>query len=324
METRRQIGLQFFAEEAAEAAGTAEEESGNDSFLEGFEEEAYAFDMEDAGTAAAPETQQAPPAEEPPAAQAEQQPEDVPEGAGQAQAERGAMQSNTQEEVQIPFGNAALRLPKTAVDALSGALGVNAAEIIRRGLDYDNKGARESALLARLAEVSGKDLPTFMQEAERQMLDMQIEREMQNVRAKLPEDTPDEAVRQIAQRNVTDANNRRAFQAYQARQAQMQRARQAQAQAVDSKVQPWRDYIKAFGVTKMEDIPQEVLNYANQGMDPIAAHYRVMAEQAQQQLQGIQQAQKQNAHNRQAAAGSMQSMGGDEKDAFLSGLLADE
>ena len=70
----------------------------------------------------------------------------------------------------------------------------------RRGLDYDNKGARETALLTRLAEVSGKDLPTFMQEAEQQMIQMQLEREMQNVRAQLPEGTPDEAIRMIAQK----------------------------------------------------------------------------------------------------------------------------
>ncbi len=229
-----------------------------------------------------------------------------------------------QEMVSVAIGNTSIGLPKSAVDALSNALGGNAAEVIRRGLDYDNKGARETALLTRLAEVSGKDLPTFMQEAEQQMIQMQVEREMQNVRAQLPEGTPDEAIRMIAQKNVEDANNRRAFQQYQQQRMQAQQAARARQQAVDDKIAPWRRYCDQFGVKSMDDIPKEVLAYAHQGMDPIAAHYRYEAEQAQAQMRQMQAATKKNEQNRQSAVGSMVSSGDDEADAFLSGLLSED
>lgn len=89
-------------------------------------------------------------------------------------------------------------------------------------------------------------------------------------------------------------------------------------------MQPWRDYIQQFGITRMEDIPKEVLAYANEGMNPIAAHYRFQAEQAQAQMRQMQAATKKNEQNRQSAVGSMVSSGDDEADAFLSGLLSED
>mgnify|MGYP003380056951 CR=1 FL=1 len=81
---------------------------------------------------------------------------------------------------------------------------------------------------------------------------------------------------------------------------------------------------RQFGVKSMDDIPKEVLAYAHQGMDPIAAHYRYEAEQAQAQMRQMQAATKKNEQNRQSAVGSMVSSGDDEADAFLSGLLSDD
>lgn len=156
------------------------------------------------------------------------------------------------------------------------------------------------------------------------MIQMQVEREMQNVRVQLPEGTPDEAIRMIAQKNVEDANNHRAFQQFQQRQAQAQLAARARQQAVDDKIAPWRRYRDQFGITRMDQIPKEVLAYADQGMDPIAAHYRFQAEQAQAQMRQMQAATKKNEQNRQSAVGSMVSSGDDEADAFLSGLLSED
>lgn len=316
----KKIGLQFFAEAAAEADGAGDDGMAVDGFLTGFLEDEDSFEegMDgDAPITAEPEagtdSSTAQQEDETPPQESQTEPQQVQQPPQAAQ-----------EMVSVAVGNTSIGLPKSAVDALSNALGGNAAEVIRRGLDYDNKGARETALLTRLAEVSGKDLPTFMQEAEQQMIQMQVEREMQNVRAELPEGTPDEAIRMIAQKNVEDANNRRAFQQYQQRQAQAQQAARARQQAVNDKVQPWRDYIQQFGITRMEDIPKEVLAFADQGMNPIAAHYRFQAEQAQAQMRQMQAATKKNEQNRQSAVGSMGSSGGDEADAFLSGLLSED
>lgn len=316
----KKIGLQFFAEAAAEADGAGDDGMAVDGFLEGFLEDEDSF--EEGMDGDAPITAEPEAGTDSPTAQ--QEDEITPQ---ESQSEPQQVQQPpqaTQEMVSVAVGNTSIGLPKSAVDALSNALGGNAAEVIRRGLDYDNKGARETALLTRLAEVSGKDLPTFMQEAEQQMIQMQVEREMQNVRVQLQEGTPDEAIRIIAQKRVEDANNRRAFQQFQQRQAQAQQAARARQQAVNDKVQPWRDYINQFGVKSMEDIPKEVLAFADQGMNPIAAHYRFQAEQAQAQMRQMQAATKKNEQNRQAAVGSMGSSEGDEADAFLSGLLSED
>lgn len=316
----KKIGLQFFAEAAAEADGAGDDGMAVDGFLEGFLEDDDSF--EEGMDSDTPITAELEAGTDSPTAQ--QEDETTPQ---ESQSEPQQVQQPPQaapELVSVAVGNTSIGLPKSAVDALSNALGGNAAEVIRRGLEYDNKNTREMALLTRLAEVSGKDLPTFMQEAEQQMIQMQVEREMQNVRAQLPEGTPDEAIRMIAQKNVEDANNRRAFEQFQQRQAQAQQAARVRQQAVNDKVQPWRDYIQQFGITRMEDIPKEVLAFADQGMNPIAAHYRFQAEQAQAQMRQMQAATKKNEQNRQSAVGSMGSSGGDEADAFLSGLLSED
>lgn len=316
----KKIGLQFFAEAAAEADGAGDDGMAVDGFLEGFLEDDDSFEEgmdSDTPITAEPEAGTDSPT-------AQQEDETTPQ---ESQSEPQQVQQPpqaAQELVSVAVGNTSIGLPKSAVDALSNALGGNAAEVIRRGLEYDNKNTREMALLTRLAEVSGKDLSTFMQEAEQQMIQMQVEREMQNVRAQLPEGTPDEAIRMIAQKNVEDANNRRAFEQFQQRQAQAQQAARARQQAVNDKVQPWRDYIQQFGITRMEDIPKEVLAFADQGMNPIAAHYRFQAEQAQAQMRQMQAATKKNEQNRQSAVGSMVSSGGDEKDDFIDAFLEED
>ena len=316
----KKIGLQFFAEAAAEADGAGDDGMAVDGFLTGFLEDEDSFEEgmdSDTPITAEPETGTDSPT-------AQQEDETTPQESQSEPHEVQQPPQAAQEMVSVAIGNTSIGLPKSAVDALSNALGGNAAEVIRRGLEYDNKNTREMALLTRLAEVSGKDLSTFMQEAEQQMIQMQVEREMQNVRAELQEGTPDEAIRIIAQKRVEDANNRRAFQQFQQRQAQAQQAARARQQAVNDKVQPWRDYIQQFGITRMEDIPKEVLAFADQGMNPIAAHYRFQAEQAQAQMRQMQAATKKNEQNRQSAVGSMGSSGGDEADAFLSGLLSED
>lgn len=316
----KKIGLQFFAEAAAEADGAGDDGMAVDGFLEGFLEDEDSFEEgmdSDTPITAEPEAGTDSPT-------AQQEDETPPQESQSEPHEVQQPPQAAQEVVSVAVGNMSIGLPKSAVDALSNALGGNAAEVIRRGLEYDNKNTREMALLTRLAEVSGKDLSTFMQEAEQQMIQMQVEREMQNVRAELQEGTPDEAIRIIAQKRVEDANNRRAFQQFQQRQAQAQQAARARQQAVNDKVQPWRDYIQQFGITRMEDIPKEVLAFADQGMNPIAAHYRFQAEQAQAQMRQMQAATKKNEQNRQSAVGSMGSSGGDEADAFLSGLLSED
>lgn len=316
----KKIGLQFFAEAAAEADGAGDDGMAVDGFLEGFLEDEDSFEEgmdSDTPITAEPEAGTDSPT-------AQQEDETTPQESQNEPPQVQQPPQAVQELVSVAVGNTSIGLPKSAVDALSNALGGNAAEVIRRGLEYDNKNTREMALLTRLAEVSGKDLSTFMQEAEQQMIQMQVEREMQNVRAELQEGTPDEAIRIIAQKRVEDANNRRAFQQFQQRQAQAQQAARARHQAVNDKVQPWRDYINQFGVKSMEDIPKEVLAYANEGMNPIAAHYRYEAEQAQAQMRQMQAATKKNEQNRQSAVGSMVSSGGDEKDDFIAAFLEDD
>lgn len=74
----------------------------------------------------------------------------------------------------------------------------------------------------------------------------------------------------------------------------------------------------------MEDIPKEVLAFADQGMNPIAAHYRFQAEQAQAQMRQMQAATKRTSRTGSLLSAAWFPREDDEADAFLSGLLSED
>ena len=85
--------------------------------------------------------------------------------------------------------------------------------------------------------------------------------------------------------------------------AMQQRIDQTVAQArQEANEKAWDEYETIAGVHKPEDVPPRVMELVNsEGMTPVAAHWRYMSEQAQQQVE----IEKKNNQNKQMSPGSM-------------------
>ena len=255
-------------------------------------------------------------------AEAEAEPESAePENEGQAEDEQPAPQYVT-----LNFGGNPVNVPADAVNAFSQALGQDVTGVIQKGLAYDSKNAREIGILERFAKSSHVSLSEYVdlleQDAERQ----EIQNEMEHLRARYPEDTPEEALADIA-KNVL-AQRREAENRQQMEQQNMMQV-QVSRQMAQMRSQDIQNGVAAFmqqhpEIRSSADVPQEVWDIMNMpGMTLAAAWERWQAQQAQAKAEQLKQQleiERKNQQNRQQSAGSQQG-GGDSHDAFLEGLL---
>ena len=79
----------------------------------------------------------------------------------------------------------------------------------------------------------------------------------------------------------------------------------------------WDDYVETAGVKSAEEVPQRIFELVREGMTPVAAHWRYMSEQAQQQVE----IEKKNNKNKQMSPGSVAGNESDSSDPFLKGFL---
>lgn len=313
-EKRAAIGLQFFAEDGMDWDG--------DDMDDGADDDLFWVDDDDDLT-----DQQADGADEPEEEEADSQanqPAGTQDGAPagkQGQQAQAAPQTQLQQEAMtdIRYNGQTIRVPQAAMQAISGALGQDAVALIQKGMNYERRGAREIALIGRLAEAAGTDLAGFMQQAEAQIEQVQLERARQEVAATLPAGTPKEAIERLAQQRLSEQRAAREVEAFRARQQQNAKAAREQQEARARTLAPWQAYIKEFGIQSKDQIPAEVLEMVRGGMDPTTAHYKHLYEQEKTKAAAAQQ----NARNRQTAVGSVQGSGMDEDDPFLRGLLGD-
>ena len=333
-ELRASLGLQFFAE--GEADGGADMgDAGNDAFLEGLldgagEEPAGADggdqtgradgSGEDVGAAGGDQTGS------PGAEGGAEQPGGEEQPAGETQAAAGQEPAAPQEITELRFKDARYNLPGAAVRAISSVLGQDALTLLQKGLNYENNGARERAVLADYAQASGMDVQSYLTQLELSVQQNKLSAEVERLRTQYPAGTPDEALRTIAQNNLQQQRVQAQAQENARRLAARQENERAQQNA---RREQMMDEIRAFraahpDIKRSADIPQAVWDIVNRDHVGISAAWeRHQAEQLRTENERLQQqlaAEKKMRSNRRQSAGSQQG-GGDDHDPFLAAFL---
>lgn len=316
-ETRNWIGLQFFAEgEGGGTEGAGMDGDFEDDFAAGLMDGDLENQQDDAqpqgeGGAEGLENQQAGGREDEPGQneggeppqQGEQQPQEEPP-----------------KFVPLTYNGKQIMLPEAAVQQVRDALGMDPIQLLQKGMNYDQKAARELHLLDQYAAASGLNRQQFISQLEQAQRQKELQDELQKVRNEFPE-TPDTALMEIAKNRMASrqaARRQEQMQRQQTLQALRTRAQQAVQKArQNAQNAEWHRYEKEAGIHKPEDIPPRVWELTQQGMRPMEAHYRYQAEQAQ----AAQRAQQKDKQNRSASMGSMSGAGDPGGDDFLSGLF---
>lgn len=316
-EIRAGVGLQFFAE-GEDTGGTGADMDGFDGgdFLAALEGDDGLGDQQ-TGTEGAEETVQDGAGDQR-AEEQQDEPEATPPEDGEVLPDEDGQQMQT---VPLVYNGQQILLPADAVEALTGALGANPVELLQKGMNYDRKGEREFRLLDRYAEASGLTRQQYLAQLEQAQRQQELAGEIEKCRAEFPE-SPDAALTAIAEGRLA---SRRAAEMQQAqqRQAEMaamqERIRQTTEQAhQEAETRAWDEYVAVSGVKSVGEVPQRVIELVQQeGMTPVAAHWRYQAEQNAQAVK----IEKKNNTNRQTSPGSVQGNEGDTSDPFLKGFL---
>ena len=290
------IGLQYFAEDDTGADMDGFDESEFLAALEGSDAE------DQRGTNEGNEEIVQDGAEDQRAEEHSEEPENQPPEGGEEQPETAEQPLQT---VPLVYNGQQIMLPADAVQALTGALGANPVELLQKGMNYDHKAEREMRVLDQYAEASGMSRQQYLEQLESARNEQLLSAEIEKCRAEFPE-TPDVALKAIAEGRMASRRVAEA-QAAEEQRAQLtamqQRSDQTVAQAKqDATVKAWDEYETLADVHKPEDVPPRVMELVNsEGMTPVAAHWRYMSEQAQQQVE----IEKKNNKNKQMSPGSM-------------------
>lgn len=316
-EIRDSIGLQYFAEDGNTSDTGADMDGFNgDDFLAALEGN---DDLENQQTAAEGEEETVQDgAEDQRTEEQQEEPENQPPEGGEVPPETAEQPVQT---VPLVYNGQQILLPADAVQALTGALGANPVELLQKGMNYDRKAEREMRVLDQYAQAAGMNRQQYLEQLESARNEQLLSAEMEQCRTEFP-DTPDAALKAIAEGRMA---SRRAAEAQAAEQQQaeltamQQRIDQTVAQArQEANIKAWDEYETLAGVHKPEDIPPRVMELVNnEGMTPVAAHWRYQAEQNAQAVQ----IEKKNNQNKMTSPGSVQGNKGDTSDPFLRGLL---
>ncbi|WP_418680457.1 hypothetical protein [Agathobaculum sp.] len=318
-ELREGIGLQYFAGDGNTSETGADMDGfDGDAFLEsltgenGLEnQQAAAPDGGADGEEGGLENQQTDPGQQ-------DEPETLPPEDGETPPEEA--ENQPVQTVPLVYNGQQILLPADAVQALTGALGANPVELLQKGMNYDAKGEREFRLLDRYAEASGMSRQQYLEQLEGVQLQQMLEGEIEKCRSEFP-DTPDAALRAIAEGRLASQRAEQ-VRAAQQRQAEITAAQQRIDQTVqqarhEAETRAWDEYVRVSGAKSVEDVPPRVAELVQkEHMTPVAAHWRYMSEQAQQQVE----IEKKNNQNRQMSPGSVGGSEGDTSDPFLRGL----
>lgn len=313
-EIREGIGLQYFAEDDA---GADMDGFSDADFLAALEDNGSLENQQDVAEGAPEgdgdglENQQT-------GTDTQDEPENQPPEGGEVPPETAEQPVQT---VPLVYNGQQILLPADAVQALTGALGANPVELLQKGMNYDRKAEREMRVLDQYAEAAGMNRQQYLEQLEGARNEQLLSAEIEKCRAEFPE-TPDAALKAIAEGRMA---SRRAAEAQAAEQQQAELT--AMQQRIDQTVEQarqaanekaWDEYETLAGVHKPEDIPPRVMELVNsEGMTPVAAHWRYMSEQAQQQVE----IEKKNNKNKQMSPGSVAGNESDTSDPFLRGLL---
>ena len=316
-ETRHWIGLQFFAEgEGGGTEGAGMDGDFEDDFAAGLmdgdlENQQGDAQLQGEGGDNGLENQQAGGREEEPGQN---------EGGEPPRQDEQQPQEEPPKLVPLTYNGKQIMLPEAAVQQVRDALGMDPIQLLQKGMNYDQKAARELHLLDQYAAASGLNRQQFISQLEQAQRQKELQDELQRVKAEFPE-TPEAALMEIAKNRMASrqaARRQEQMQRQQTLQAVQNRAQQAVQKArQNAQNAEWDRYEKETGIHKPENIPPRVWELTQQGMRPMEAHYRYQAEQAQQQVR----AQQKDEQNRNASMGSMAGTGDPGGDDFLSGLF---
>ncbi|MGO5027507.1 hypothetical protein [Candidatus Agathobaculum pullicola] len=320
-ELRSQIGLQFFAE--GEDGGAAGADMDGD-FGSDFEAGLFDGDLEnqqtteqDTGEGAdgglenqQPDGQQGEP---------EQQEQ---EGGEQPPAEEQPPAQEPPQLVPLVYNGQQIMLPQDAVQEIGRALGMDAIELLQKGMNYEHKNERELAVLNQYAAAANMTVPQFIQQLEQRKQAQELEEEVKKLKNEFPA-TEEGALLEIAKGRVAVRRNAQMQQAH-AREAQMQQLRSRVDQSVQEMQKQredaqWTAYEKETGIHTPDKIPPRVWELVNQGKTPMEAHWQYQSEQAKAELKKQTNIHQQQERNRQATTGSLAGAAVEE-DAFLAGL----
>ena len=314
-ELRGRIGLQFFAEDegGSDTGADTDGDYGTD-----FEDGLFDGDLEDQQGAGQDTGEDGDGAAPPPSDQQQEQP--PPQ---QQQEQPPPQQQQPPHLVQMTYNGQQYMLPQAAIDEIGRALGVNAVELLQKGMNYDHKAERELSILNRYAAAANMSLPQFVQSLETLRQQQELDAEVEKCKNEFP-NSEDGAVQEIAKSRLAARHNAELQQAH-ARAAQAQQVRSRVDQTVQQmqkqrEAAQWAEYAKQTGIQKAEDIPMRVLALVNQGCTPLEAHWRYQNEQAQAELKRQNDIKQQQERNRQTSTGSLAGAGVEE-DAFLAGLF---
>jgi len=248
----------------------------------------------------------------------QEEPENQPPEGGEVPPETVEQPVQT---VPLVFNGQQILLPADAVQALTGALGVNPVELLQKGMNYDRKAEREMRVLDQYAEAAGMNRQQYLEQLEGARNEQLLSAEIEKCRAEFPE-TPDAALKAIAEGRMASQRAAAAQAAEQQRAeltAMQQRIDQTVEQArEEADARAWEEYVSLSGVKSFEEVPKRVLELVQQeAMTPVAAHWRYQAEQNAQAVQ----IEKKNNQNKMTSPGSVQGNEGDTSDPFLRGLL---
>ena len=307
------IGLQYFAEDDT---GADMDGFNGDDFLAALEGNDGLEDQQTAAEGAEETVQDG--AEDQRTEVQQEEPENQPSEDGEVPPETAEQPVQT---VPLVYNGQQILLPADAVQALTGALGANPVELLQKGMNYDRKAEREMRVLDQYAEAAGMNRQQYLEQLEGARNEQLLSAEIEKCRAEFPE-TPDAALKAIAEGRMASQRAAAAQAAEQQRarlDAMQQRIDQTVAQArQEADERAWDEYETLAGVHKPEDVPPRVMELVNsEGMTPVAAHWRYMSEQAQQQVE----IEKKNNKNKQMSPGSVAGNESDSSDPFLKGFL---
>ena len=323
-ELRSQIGLQFFAEGKDGGAAGADMDG---DFGSDFEAGLFDGDLENQQTAEQDtgegvdgglENQQ-------PDSQQEEPEQQEQEGGEQPPAEEQPPAQEPPQLVPLVYNGQQIMLPQNAVQEIGRALGMDAIELLQKGMNYEHKNERELAVLNQYAAAANMTVPQFIQQLEQRKQAQELEEEVKKLKDEFPA-TEEGALREIAKGRVAARRNEQMQQAH-AREAQMQQLRSRVDQSVQQmqkqrNIAQWEAYVKETGIKQVEEVPPRVWELVHQGKTPMEAHWQYQSEQAKAELDKQNNIHQQQERNRQATTGSLAGAAVEE-DAFLSGLFGD-
>ena len=321
-ELRSQIGLQFFAEGEDGGADGADMDG---DFGSDFEAGLFDGDLENQQNAEQETGEGADGGlgnQQPDGQQGEPEQQEQ-EGGEQPPAEEQPPAQEPPQLVPLVYNGQQIMLPQNAVQEIGRALGMDAIELLQKGMNYEHKNERELAVLNQYAAAANMTVPQFIQQLEQRKQAQELEEEVKKLKNEFPA-TEEGALLEIAKGRVAARRNEQMQQAH-AREAQMQQLRsrvdqsvqQMQKQREDAQ---WTAYEKETGIHDPENIPPRVWELVHQGKTPMEAHWQYQSEQAKAELDKQNNIHQQQERNRQATTGSL--AGGAEPSGFEADFLS--